>query len=127
MIFPHEISNKLKEEIINKKIENIEKSANKSNLMKNKFDDDVEPIMMMSMVQREQKTKLPLELRVGDWICAYCSNLNFSFRMKCNRCGLLKKSSSHLLRHNYYNDKYQYMGNYDNNFNDDSFMNDNFN
>ena len=123
MIFPQQINNKFEEEVINKKVDNHEKKEKKNNIMKNKFDDDVEPIMMLSMVNREEKTKLPLELRVGDWICMYCNNLNFSFRMKCNRCGLLRKSSSHILRHNYYNNKYQYMGNFDNNFNDGYYMN----
>ena len=123
MIFPQQINNKFEEEVIYKKVDNYEKKEKKNNIMKNKFDDDVEPIMMLSMVNREEKTKLPLELRVGDWICMYCNNLNFSFRMKCNRCGLLRKSSSHILRHNYYNNKYQYMGNFDNNFNDGYYMN----
>ena len=119
MIFPEQINNKFEEKLINKKVDNFEKKEKKNNQMKNKFDDDVEPIMMLSMINREEKTKLPLELRVGDWICMYCNNFNFSFRIKCNRCGLLRKSSSHILRHNYYNNKYQYMGNYDNNFNYD--------
>lgn len=123
MIFPQQINNKFKEEVINKKGDHHEKKEKKNDIMKNKFDDDVEPIMMLSMVNREEKTKLPLELRVGDWICMYCNNFNFSFRMKCNRCGLLRKSSSHILRHNYYNNKYQYMGNFDNNFNDGYCMN----
>lgn len=28
--------------------------------------------------------------RKGDWICCECSNLNFSFRYLCNRCGKKK-------------------------------------
>jgi hypothetical protein len=31
--------------------------------------------------------------RHGDWICSKCKNLNFSFRMKCNRCQLSKDES----------------------------------
>ena len=123
MIFPKQINNKFEEKLINKKVDNFENKEKKNNQMKNKFDDDVELIMMLSMVNREEKTKLPLELRVGDWICMYCNNFNFSFRVKCNRCGLLRKSTSHILRNNYYNNKYQYMGNYDDNFNDVNFMN----
>ena len=26
------------------------------------------------------------ELRIGDWICLFCNNLNFAFRKICNRC-----------------------------------------
>ena len=81
----------------------------KNDYLKNKFDDDVEPIIMLSMTN-EEKTKLPLEIRIGDWICLYCNNLNFSFRVKCNRCGLLRKSTEHLLNKKYFN-KYQYMAN----------------
>ena len=97
----------------------MESKKNKNNSLKNKFDDDVEPIIMMTMTNMEEKTKLPLEIRVGDWICLYCNNLNFSFRIKCNRCGLLRKSSSHLLKKKYYNNKYQNFGN--NNLNNENY------
>jgi len=26
----------------------------------------------------------------GDWLCAACFNVNFSFRIKCNRCGIAR-------------------------------------
>jgi len=29
--------------------------------------------------------------RIGDWICNYCFNLNFSFRKSCNRCNAPKE------------------------------------
>ena len=95
------------------------KKEKKNKYLKNKFDDDVEPIIMLLMAN-EEKTKLPLDIRVGDWICLYCNNLNFSFRIKCNRCGLLRKSSIHLLNKKY-NNKFQYMTNY-NNYNDNYHM-----
>ncbi len=41
--------------------------------------------------QKEQKTKKQLNVRLGDWACKQCNNLNFSFRDKCNRCGLAKE------------------------------------
>ena len=117
IFIPNEINkNKIKE---NKKIEEEKtekKKEKKNNSLKNKFDDDVEPIIMMTMPSLEEKTKLPLEIRVGDWICLYCNNLNFSFRIKCNRCGLLRKSSTHLLKKKFYNNKYQYLDN-NNNYN----------
>jgi len=31
--------------------------------------------------------------RQGDWICARCKNLNFSFRIVCNRCKISKAES----------------------------------
>ena len=109
---------KKKPEKEHKKDNKEAKKEKKNNSLKNKFDDDVEPIIMLSMTNLEEKTKLPLEIRVGDWICLYCNNLNFSFRFKCNRCGLLRKSSTHLLKKKYQNNKYQYMGNFNNNCND---------
>jgi len=124
MIIPAKLNNKFKEEIISKEFqanEQIpEKKETKNNPLKNKFDNDVEPLIMSSMSNKEGKTKLPLEIRAGDWICNYCNNLNFSFRVKCNRCGLLRKSTSHIIKYNYINNKYQYMGNYDN-YNDGYF------
>lgn len=38
----------------------------------------------------EIKFKKPFIEREGDWVCNYCKNLNFSFRLKCNRCTLQK-------------------------------------
>lgn len=32
--------------------------------------------------------------RPGDWICAICQNLNFSFRKDCNRCKLQTKEKN---------------------------------
>ena len=29
-------------------------------------------------------------IRLGDWTCMYCYNLNFSFRKSCNRCNAPK-------------------------------------
>lgn len=29
--------------------------------------------------------------RAGDWLCSFCKNLNFSFRIKCNRCQAAKE------------------------------------
>ena len=40
------------------------------------------------------KGKKPFEIREGDWTCVHCNNLNFSFRLKCNRCGLSKELST---------------------------------
>lgn len=39
----------------------------------------------------KEKTKKQLNLRLGDWACKKCNNLNFAFRDKCNRCGLSKE------------------------------------
>jgi hypothetical protein len=37
-----------------------------------------------------KKIKKPFLEREGDWVCHQCKNLNFSFRVNCNRCQLSK-------------------------------------
>ena len=37
-----------------------------------------------------KKSKKHFEVREGDWTCLKCYNLNFAFRVNCNRCGLPK-------------------------------------
>jgi hypothetical protein len=43
-----------------------------------------------------KKKKKPFIERVGDWVCIKCKNLNFSFRVVCNRCQLSKEESENL-------------------------------
>ena len=45
-----------------------------------------------NLILKKKKTKTNNDRRVGDWICHYCLNLNFSFRTKCNRCGVFKNN-----------------------------------
>lgn len=71
--------------------------------IKNKFDQGLqggEPIIPIPQIPMQkdsyhpyQKKKKPFEIREGDWTCFDCHNLNFAFRIKCNRCGLLKEIS----------------------------------
>ena len=43
--------------------------------------------------EEKKENKKPFEVRLGDWTCSKCENLNFSFRNNCNRCGLSKAIS----------------------------------
>ena len=45
--------------------------------------------------QKNEKVKIPFQKkkkqnnikeRKGDWVCQFCSNINFAFRTICNRC-----------------------------------------
>ena len=45
----------------------------------------------------EKKRKKEFAERIGDWVCIKCKNLNFSFRLVCNRCQLPKTDSEKLL------------------------------
>ena len=31
-----------------------------------------------------------------DWLCSFCNNINYSFRVKCNRCGASKEVSNYI-------------------------------
>lgn len=42
----------------------------------------------------EKKRNKPFVERAGDWACIRCKNLNFSFRVTCNRCQLHKSIST---------------------------------
>ena len=46
-----------------------------------------------SNFRKRKNHKKHFKIRYGDWICPNCENLNFSFRNKCNRCGLSKEKS----------------------------------
>jgi len=49
---------------------------------------------------RKKKHNKNFKVRFGDWICPKCENLNFSFRKKCNRCGLSKEKIEKNNNHN---------------------------
>ena len=94
-------------------ISNLDKSNKKEN---NKKSD-----------KKEKQSKKTLEIREGDWTCESCYNLNFSFRKRCNRCGVIKdfwKSKNNLsLKNNDNFPDYQnlkqmnsYLGNNSNNY-----------
>ena len=72
----------------------------------NKPHENIEPTMMIGapiffsnmpkycynkLYKRKQK---PFTEREGDWICNSCKNLNFAFRVECNRCKLPKGAES---------------------------------
>ena len=41
-------------------------------------------------IDENANIKKKLVIRPGDWICGYCHNLNFAFRIACNRCRMSK-------------------------------------
>ena len=82
-----------KEQIYNKEIISGQKSfqnqkKEEQNNTKNKFDNNKKNGQNF---KKEGKNKKHFEIRAGDWTCSKCNNLNFSFRNKCNRCGLPKE------------------------------------
>lgn len=79
--------NRLKEnhlENISKNAEKLEKEAiSKSKIKSNPKSET-------------KKIKKPFIEREGDWVCHQCKNLNFSFRVFCNRCQLSKDENETL-------------------------------
>ena len=62
-----------------------------------------------SQYTKKEKTKKHFVIREGDWTCNKCFNLNFSFRIKCNKCGISKEKSFDMKKiKEKYNHKYYY-------------------
>ena len=61
----------------------------------NKFDGNkkYQVFVPFTVFKKTTKAKKPFEIREGDWTCSNCNNLNFSFRVKCNRCYITKDQS----------------------------------
>ena len=51
----------------------------------------LEQIKLENEQKSGEKKKKPLIERKGDWQCPLCHNLNFAFRVSCNRCKLPKE------------------------------------
>ena len=64
----------------------------KLNQNKNKFN-NIENNKEFEFLNNNKNKKKGFQERRGDWKCALCHNLNFAFRMKCNRCQALKEKS----------------------------------
>ena len=76
----------------------IPKSPKKISKLKRKLENKKKEQMKMQQAQQkktpdEDDKKKKLKERKGDWTCSKCGNLNFSFRIICNRCQLPKKDS----------------------------------
>ena len=80
------------------------------NNAKNKFDNNKKNNQNF---KKEGKNKKHFEIRAGDWTCSKCNNLNFSFRNKCNRCGLPKELNNKKMEQNM---NYQTMNGINQNF-----------
>jgi len=48
----------------------------------------------VQLLESECKIKKPFVERPGDWVCINCKNLNFAFRIHCNRCQFSKQESN---------------------------------
>ena len=72
--------------VYQKQNQNQDQKKDDGNKTKNKYDKK-----NAQYNKKDGKNKRHFEVRAGDWTCSKCNNLNFSFRNKCNRCGLPKE------------------------------------
>ena len=70
---------------------------NKNNNFNSNFIENKEGLVPIKKLKKKKKKKRKnFEEREGDWNCYFCKNLNFSFRKKCNKCGVFKNYSEKL-------------------------------
>lgn len=89
--------------------QNVFIESNKNQTNNNEANNSEEPIKLNSTSKslgdhknnNNSKKKKPFQEREGDWNCFKCKNLNFSFRVICNRCQLSKKESESLTSPNH--------------------------
>ena len=84
-----------------------------------KHQENIEPTMMIgtpiffSNIPKYCYNKIykrkpkPFAEREGDWICNSCKNLNFAFRVECNRCKLPKGADANANNNNKENNQEQ--------------------
>ena len=67
--------------------ENCQNKGNNTNNKNNKINNK-------KIVNNGKSNKKPFDKRKGDWRCPSCNNLNFAFRVICNRCKLQKPNNT---------------------------------
>ena len=105
-------SNEIKGQL--RKNENLSTKSTSPNLSNNEYIQNSSKDIMIPKINytlNSEDNKIELKRshfveRQGDWICMRCKNLNFSFRIVCNRCKISKAESDMLYEehmHNVYN------------------------
>ena len=97
----------------------IPKSPKKISKMKRKNElkrqEEQEKLKLQNQIKNQKNINTKIKERKGDWICAQCGNLNFSFRLVCNRCQLVKTQSDLIYqRMNIFNNPNLQLGNLNN-------------
>ena len=97
------INNILNINNLNEQIFNIQNPLSKFNPILFSYNEEQEKFIKndinkkasnKSMSNNFKNEKKPFDKRKGDWLCPNCHNLNFAFRIICNRCQLSKPISS---------------------------------
>ena len=72
----------LNDDELNEEIGNNESKQGKSN----KYEKNNNKIKKKKKINKLKN----YNIKKGDWLCPKCNNINFSFRVKCNICGINK-------------------------------------
>lgn len=73
-----------------------EKAFTQLNLYQGKSNNSKVALPNVNCNQAMFKKPKVFKERAGDWVCFKCNNLNFSFRVICNRCKIDKRDSEKL-------------------------------
>ena len=77
----------------------FDKKINNNNNNNNNINNKLKYSNKLDINEVKKKNK-PFTERKGDWICNSCKNLNFAFRLFCNRCHLDKEKSEKINKFN---------------------------
>ena len=69
------------------------KSKNHINLFKDDYNNNQKEEKNYNENKKNKKKKKVFIKRKNDWYCYRCKNINFGFRVKCNKCQLKKEES----------------------------------
>ena len=72
----------LNDDELNEEIGNIENKKGENN----KYEINKNKIKKKKKINKLKN----YNIKKGDWLCPKCNNINFSFRVKCNICGINK-------------------------------------
>lgn len=88
-------------------------NVNNFDVLNNDKDEDEQKKLLNFIKKNKYLFK---ENKKEDWYCTFCNNLNFSFRVKCNRCAASKESSKYALKKMLEQQAYNFYKGNDNNF-----------
>ena len=84
-------------------IQKLPKKISKMKRKNQKIKNEQEKLKEKEKKENHNHKNNILKERKGDWICAKCANLNFSFRVFCNCCNFSKIESEKLMKQSNYN------------------------
>ena len=80
--------------LVNKGYQFTPKNIQSNKYDKNYYNIDCKDQNILNYIKKnEHLFKINKKNKKNDWYCSFCNNLNYSFRVKCNRCNSSRESS----------------------------------